>query len=462
VPQAALAQGGDGNLYGTTKLGGTNLTGSVFQMTPDGALTNLYSFTGGADGSYPVAPLLPATDGNLYGTTPTGGAYGYGNVFRITLAGAFTNLYSFTGGLDGNGPTGALAQGADGNFYGLTPYGGAYGKGNAFRITPGGALITIYSFTGGRDGYTPAGALVQGSDGNLYGTTTLGGVGSPGTAFKLTPNGALTTLHYFGNLSIQDGLYPEAGLVQSIDGNLYGTTLLDLSTAGYGTVFRVSPDGSTFTNLVYFDGFDDGAHPAAPLVEDADGALYGTTTTNGPGGRGTIFRLSFTGPPQITTQPASQAVVGGANVLFNMAVSGARQFSYQWQKNGANLMDGGNLSGSTNRTLSLANVSLTDAGTYSALVSNAFGSVTSAAAHLTVVFPPVFLSAARTNCALNLTWSAAVGQKYRLQYKSNLVSTNWSYLGGFITAASGVVTASDNLCTNAQKFYRVVLYPTVQ
>ncbi|MGD0258926.1 MAG: choice-of-anchor tandem repeat GloVer-containing protein [Verrucomicrobiota bacterium] len=464
-PQAALVQGSDGNLYGTTEYGGTNWVGNVFQMTPEGALSNLYSFAGGVDGRFPVAPLLSASDGNLYGTTPTGGTYGYGNIFKLTLAGAFTNLYSFTGGLDGNGPTGALMQGADGNFYGLTPYGGAYGKGNAFRLTPGGVLTTIYSFTGGRDGYTPAGALVQGLDGNFYGTTTLGGLGSPGTAFKLTPNGALTTLHSFGNYLNPDGLYPQAGLVQSIDGNLYGTTLSDLLT-GYGTVFGVSPNGSTFATFVFFDGFDDGAQPAAALVEDTDGNLYGTTTTNGPGGQGTIFRLSFTGPPQITAQPASQAVLGGANVLFNPAVSGARQFFYQWQKNGTNLVDGGNLSGSTNRILSLANVSLADAGTYSVLVSNALGSVTSAAAHLTVVFPPVFLSVVRSNCTLSLTWSAAVGQEYRLQYKSSLASTNWSYLGGLmgslITATGSAVTASDNLCTNAQKFYRVVLYPQVQ
>ncbi len=461
VPQAALAQGSDGNLYGTSKYGGTNFIGNVFQMMPDGGLTNFYSFAGGADGNYPVAPLLPASDGNLYGTTPTGGDYGYGNIFRITLTGVFTNLHSFTGGTDGNGPVGALVQGTDGNFYGLTPYGGAYGKGNAFKMTPGGVLTTIYSFTGGRDGYSPAGALVQGSDGNLYGTTTLGGLGSPGTVFKLTPTGALTTLHSFGNFVARDGLYPEAGLVQSVDGNLYGTTLSDLFT-GYGTVFSVSPDGSTFTTLVYFDGFDDGAQPEAALVEDAQGVLYGTTTTNGIGGRGTIFQLSFSGAPQITAQPAGQAVVGGANVLLNVAVSGARPFTFQWQKNSTNLVDGGNLSGATNRTLSLANVTLAGAGTYSVMVSNSLGAVTSAAAHLTVVYAPVFLSTVSSNCTLNLTWSALVGQRYRLQYKTSLAATNWSDLGSFFTATSNTITVSDNSCTNSQKVYRVILYPQVQ
>jgi uncharacterized repeat protein (TIGR03803 family) len=458
VPQAALAQGSDGNLYGTTKYGGSNVIGNVFQMTLDGVLTNLYSFSGGADGSYPVASLLPATDGNFYGTTPTGGDYGYGNVFRISPVGAFTNLYSFTGGIDGNGPTGALVQGADGNFYGLTPYGGAYGKGNAFRITLGGVLTTIYSFAGGNDGYSPAGALVQGSDGNLYGTTTLGGLGSPGTAFRLTLNGALTTLHSFGDFLNKDGLYPGAGLVQSMDGNLYGATTSDFRS-GYGTVFRVAPDGSTFATLVYFDGFDGGASPAAALVEDANGDLYGTTTTNGLGGRGTVFKLSFTGPPQITSQPAAQGLPMGGNVMLSVAESGARPFTYQWLKNGTNLVDGGNLSGSTNRILNLANVSLADAGTYSVIVSNALGSVTSTGARVAVVYPPVLLSAVRSNCTFTLTWSAVTGQRYRLQYKPTLAASNWTYQGGFITANSSLASASDNVCTNAQKFYRVVLFP---
>ena len=252
--------------------------------------------------------------------------------------------------------------------------------------------------------------------------------------------------------------------MQSIDGNLYGTTYTDRQ-AGYGTVFRMSPDGSTFATLVYFDGCDDGAQPQAALSEDPDGNLYGTTTAGGPcqAGQGTLFRLSVTCPPQITAQPASQAVVVGANVLFNVAVSGARPFSYQWQRNGTNLVDGGNLSGSTNRTLSLANVSLADAATYSVMVSNALGPVTSAGAHLTVVYPPVFLSAVRSNCTLSLTWSAAVGAKV----SACSINPVWplptgAYLGSSITATSNAVTASDNICTNAQKFYRVVLFPQVQ
>ena len=149
-------------------------------------------------------------------------------------------------------------------------------------------------------------------------------------------------------------------------------------------------------------------------------------------------------------------------MLFNVAVSGARPFSYQWQRNGTNLVDGGNLSGSTNRTLSLANVSLADAATYSVIVSNALGPVTSTGAHLTVVYPPVFLSAVQSNCTLGLTWSAAAGQKYRLQYKSSVSATNWSSLGSTITATGNTASAADNICTNGQKLYRVILFPQAQ
>jgi uncharacterized repeat protein (TIGR03803 family) len=468
-PLAAPVQGADGSFYGTTVQGGAYNKGTVFAMTANGGITTLYPFTGAGDGANPAAALVQGADGNFYGTVTNGGAGNYGAVFRITPLGAFTNLHSFTGP-DGKFPAGALVQGCDGSFYGLTTAGGSSDKGAAFRITPAGAFSSLYSFTGGSDGYSPAGALTQGSDCNLYGVTsyyTIAGYPAYGTVFKLTPGGALTTLYSFGNFGSLDGVLPQAGLVQSTDGNLYGTTAYVNSLngpSGYGTVFRVAPDGSSFATLVSFDGCDDGAHPAAALIEDMAGNLYGTTAAGGPcqASQGTLFRLSINCAPQITAQPASQTVVGGANVLLNVAASGARPFYYHWQKNGINVVDGGNLSGATNRTLSLANVSLADAATYSVTVSNALGSVPSAATHLTVVYPPVFLSALRTNCTLTLTYSAAAGQKYRLQYKTNLTSPTWTSQGSSVSPTGNLVTVSDNVCTNAQKFYRVVLIPQIQ
>jgi uncharacterized repeat protein (TIGR03803 family) len=464
-PTAAPVQGADGRLYGTTFRGGAVGAGTVFVMTAEGMLTTLYSFAFDGDGGYPSGELVQAADGSFYGTTTAGGLSDCGTVFRITPSGVLTNLHLFNGA-DGKFPTGALAQGCDGSFYGLTSAGGAYENGTVFRITPAGALTTLYSFTGGSDGYAPVAALVRGSDCNFYGVTKnsrLMDFEIYGTVFRITPDGTLSTLHKFGDLALNDGLYPYAGLLQSTDGNLYGTTYTDL-LGHHGTVFRMAPDGGAFATLVYFDGCNDGAQPQAALTEDAEGNLYGTTTAGGPcqAGRGTLFRLSVTCPPQITATPSSQAVVVGANVVLSVAISGARPFSYQWQKNGTNLVDGGNLSGSTNRTLRLANVSLAEAGTYSVSVSNTLGSVTSAGALLTVVYPPVFVSAVKSNCTLTLTWSALAGQKYRLQYNSNLAVTNWTYLGNLVTATGNLVIASDNVCTNAQRFYRVVLFPQVQ
>ena len=226
----------------------------------------------------------------------------------------------------------------------------------------------------------------------------------------------------------------------------------------------MAPDGGGFSTLVYFDGCNDGAQPQAALTEDSDGNLYGTTTVGGPcqAGRGTLFRLSFGCAPSITAPPASQAVVGGANVMFSVAVSGARPFTCQWQKNGTNLVDGGNVSGSTDRDLRLAGVSVADAGSYCVIVSNGLGRVTSPPACLTVVYPPVFLSAVRSNCTTALTWSSAEGQRYQLQYNSSLIATNWTDLGGFILPASNAFTFLDDTCTNARRFYRVVLLPQTQ
>ena len=286
-------------------------------------------------------------------------------MFRVTPSGALTNLHSFTAE-EGWFPAGGLAQGCDGSFYGLTTEGGTYGNGAVFRITPDGAFTPLYSFTGGRDGYAPVGALVRGSDCNLYGATkrsTFSGFQLYGTVFRITPAGTLTTLHTFGDVGLKDGLYPYAGLMQSMDGNLYGTTYTD-TLGGYGTVFRMAPDGGAFATLLYFDGCNDGAQPQAALTEDRDGNIYGTTTAGGPcrANRGTLFRLGAECSPQITAEPASQAVVVGANVQFSVTVTGARPFSYQWTRNGTNLVDGGNVFGATNRSLNLTAVSVADSG----------------------------------------------------------------------------------------------------
>ena len=253
APFGALVQGSDGNFYGTAETGGANPgSGTIFRITPQGHLTTLYEFTNGLDGSLPYAGLLEASDGNFYGTTPYAGTWGNGTIFRITTEGSFTSLCSFNG-TNGSGPLDALIQGNDGNFYGTTVVGGTWGNGTIFRMTTNSILSNLYSFTGGGDGSRPYGALVQSADGNFYGTTSSGGALGYGTIFQTTPVGAFTTLHSFqgGN----EGRKPLAGMVQGQDGNLYGTTSLG-GTENDGTIFRlVIPAtiqsavqlGSTFT-----------------------------------------------------------------------------------------------------------------------------------------------------------------------------------------------------------------------
>ena len=130
-------QGSDGSFYGTTFQGGTNGLGAIFKISANGALTPLYSFTGGDDGALPVGGIIRGSDGNFYGTSLEGGTNGGGAVFKISASGAFTSLYSFTGGDDGALPYGDLVQGSDGNFYGATHFGGLGGNGVLFRLSTG-------------------------------------------------------------------------------------------------------------------------------------------------------------------------------------------------------------------------------------------------------------------------------------------------------------------------------------
>ena len=317
-PYAGLVQATDGNLYGTVPYGGRGTCfgygcGTVFKMSPSGALTTLYSF-GGTDGSIPYAGLIQATDGNFYGTTYAGGAnttecggYGCGTVFRITPSGTLTTVYSFcsqSNCTDGDEPYAGLVQAIDGNFYGTTYGGGANGDGMVFKITPGGTLTTLHSFDI-TDGSYPVAGLVQGTDGNFYGTTEYGGTNTTecpgygcGTVFKITPSGTLATIYSFCSLAnCTDGSIPYAGLIQASNGNFYGTAEYGgpstSCVGGCGTLFKVTPAG-TLTTLHSFDGAD-GGEPEAALVQATDGNFYGTTSSFGANGYGTVFKITPSG-----------------------------------------------------------------------------------------------------------------------------------------------------------------------
>ncbi len=292
-PSGRLVQGSDGSFYGTTEFGGNtnsdpNGCGTVFRITPNGSLTNLHSFSG-SDGYNPFAGLVQGGDGNFYGTTYHGGTskncnFGCGTVFRISPSGNLTNLHSFIGS-DGVTPTPDLVQGGDGNFYGTTYSGGASNYGTVFRISPNGNFTNLYSLSGS-DGSDPIGGLVQDNDGNFYGTTYTGGAGNYGTVFRINPSGSLTNLYSFSGGS--DGRLPVVRLLLGSDGNFYGAIYRG-GASNTGTVFRVSPSG-TLTNLYSFNG-SDGANPCAGLVQGSGGDFYGITYYGGSNGFGTVFRF---------------------------------------------------------------------------------------------------------------------------------------------------------------------------
>ncbi len=298
-PYAGLVQGNDGIFYGTTQDGGGTGCGgigcgTIFKITPQGMLTSLYSFCLGgypcSDGYGPSAALVQSSDGNFYGTTAYGGEYSYGTIFKISPAGDLTTLYAFNLP-DGAYPFAKLVQGTDGNLYGTTTGGGA-GGGTIFRITPGGAFSVVQSVVS-----TPWGGVVQGSDGNFYGTTLYGGNNNCylgcGTVFKMTSSGVLTSLYSFcSQPDCADGAQPFAGLVQGSDGNFYGTTS-EGGTHGNGTVFNVTPSGA-LTTLYRFDGTD-GRDPYAGLIQATDDNFYGTTSAGGPNNGGTVFKITADG-----------------------------------------------------------------------------------------------------------------------------------------------------------------------
>jgi uncharacterized repeat protein (TIGR03803 family) len=334
-----LVQGGDGNLYGTTWGGGSGVevawskypgAGTVFRISTNGELTTIYSFTGANDGVNPQGGLVQCTDGEFYGTTYGGGIYpppnkvsdifnfGYGTVFKISTNGVLTTLHSFGsvtnaygGSVDGSNPQAGLVQSGDGNLYGTTWGGGENGHGTVFKISTNGVLTGLYFFTDSNDGASPCAGLVQGSDGSFYGTTAIGGNngsanGGYGTVFKISTNGALTSLYSFTPNNENEGNVPAGGLVQGRDGNLYGTTWGG-GTWGNGTVFRITTNGA-FTTLYCLTGGNDGANPQAGLILLGN-TLYGTTQAGGSNDNGTVFSIALPAP-QLTIIPS------GANMIL--------------------------------------------------------------------------------------------------------------------------------------------------
>ena len=340
-PFAGLVQGSDGYFYGTCKgfLSGPNcspgVAGTVFKVSTNGALTSLYAFSGN-DGWIPQAGLVQGSDGCLYGTTAYGGTNGgWGTVFKIGTNRALTSLYSFGSvqdtnrvALDGANPAAGLVQGSDGNFYGTTQWGGTNGAGTVFKISTDGALTSLYSFAGHDDGGNPTAGLVQGSDGNFYGTT-VGGGSAHYTRFGywhrvqnqqhwgadqfvfLRHNRMPTATRWMEQIPMARWCRAATAISMA---RLSAAAAHELQrppvngTQGAGTVFQISTNGA-LTSLYSFTGGNDGANPYDALVQGRDGSFYGTTSSGGARNAGTVFRLTIVPQPQLTIIPSGPYVI---------------------------------------------------------------------------------------------------------------------------------------------------------
>lgn len=413
---SALVEGSDGCFYGTTIAGGAYNNGTVFKISPAGAFANLHSFTHGVDGANPYAGLMQGNDGNFYGTTFNGGTNDSGTVFKIAAEGTFASLHSFSPNSDGSCVYGALAQGSDRNLFGATYHGGSWGT--VFKIDPNGSFSTLYWFTGFGDGAYPTVGVINGSDGNFYGTTSEGAQHNNGTVFQCTPGGVVTGLYSFAR--VNDGWSPN-GLVQGRDGNLYATTEYGISNGvygawGYGSVFKISTNG-VYTVLYFFTVGNDGGNPYSGLVQGVDGNFYGTTPQGGTNGFGTIFKIT----------PA-----GAFTSLFSFTGGEDGKNPYA----GLVLGDDSSLYGTT-----------------------CYGGAGGAGTIFRITVAPTFHAAKSANKTLTLTWSTDVGSTYQLQYKSDLSSDNWINLGNPVTATGPTLNATDSVANDPQRFYRLVLLP---
>jgi uncharacterized repeat protein (TIGR03803 family) len=477
-PAAALLQGTDGNFYGTTSSG----SGSVFQITPAGVLTTLVDFSDVQSGA-PIGNLIEGTDGNLYVSALAGSgqaacASGCGAIYKVSFAGEISPLYSFCSQencADGSQPNSPI-QGADGNFYGTTQFGGAnttdcpYGCGTVFKLTPSGTVTTLYNFCsqGGAnctDGYAPAAGLVQGSDGNFYGTTSEGGngaaIGEFGTVFKITPSGGFTLL--CGQSSCTGtGSDPQAQLAAATDGKFYGI-------AG-NTIFNVAATGSPKTIYTFCMNqpgtCTDGKEPSGAMLQANDGDFYGTTQAGGanPGyPQGTIYKLAVSpalqAPVQLTLSKSATTV--GNAVTLSWSVHNA--FSDTMQRCAAFVQGGtagsggwsgvqaGTFNASTKVYSGSASISPTQPGTFTYALT--CGGIESGFATLTVTSSTksesetsLTPSPTHTNVGLPVTLTATVTASTGIPTGSVAFSADGIGLGSATLNSNGVATftASSN------------------
>ena len=396
-PLASLIEGGDGAIYGTTSTGGSNNVGTVFRLDKDGSnyLVLHHCANDGIDGANPWAGVIQASDGLLYGTTRyigAGGGGGYGTVFKLnpTNGSGYTVLKRFTEPLEGQQPFGEVVEGTNGVLYGTTFAGGS-GYGTLFKMEKDGTgFETLRRFSTGAEGRNPHAGLVVGANGFLYGTTYNGGSNNVGTVFTTNPDGTnYRVLHHFLNDGIT-GADPWAGVIQGGDGALYGTTEHG-GSSGAGTVFRLELPcpwsfdpptvtsgccGGTNVTLTVLSTVTNGVCPT--LVTRTWQATDCCTNTATCSQTVTLVDTSPLGmcPPVIIAHPQSLTVTQGQTATFSVVASGPSPLYYQWLLNGTNISD------ATNTSYVITNSLPSDVGFYAVVVTNFFGSATSAPAEL--------------------------------------------------------------------------------
>lgn len=327
-----------GDLYGTTYLGGDYGGGAAYELSSNGAETVLHSFAEGADGFGPVA-LVVDKKGNLWGTTDAGGIGG-GVIFEINTKNKEKLIHTFEGSPDGCDAYGPMVADAAGDYFGTTSGCGKYNYGTVFKLPPGGNEGPVYAFRGGHDGLYPVAGLMIDAQGNLYGSTQYGGktdactngFGGCGTIFKFSSKGKKTLLYQFKGPP-KDGELPQGNLIADAAGNFYGTLAWGgrpgcTANEGCGAVFELAPDGKE-TILHFFEGgARDGGNPAAGLISDAAGDLYGTTqygggriSCDGATGCGTVFEIAPDGTETILHKFKGSA--DGANPVGGLVADAA-------------------------------------------------------------------------------------------------------------------------------------------
>lgn len=340
-PGSSLTRDAAGNFYGTAQFGGINNLGTVFKISPDGRATVIHNFKGGADGATPVAGVILDAAGNIYGTTTQGGAKsacssGCGVVFKVDPVGNESVLYSFSGGADGSDPIGGVVLDSAGDLYGTASGGGIQRCGVVYQLSAAGVQTVLHSFSGFRnmDGCSPRAGVIRDSDGNLYGTTYWGGShGDPGagTVYKLDSSNQETVLYSFIEpTGGESGGFPTAGVIRDADGNLYGTTSEGGLNGYYGVVFKLD-NANQYTVLHHFSG-GDGFQPNG-LIRDAAGNLYGTTRNGGGSNAGVVFKINPAGERIILYEftggadggePLAGVTADSNGNIFGAASSGGR------------------------------------------------------------------------------------------------------------------------------------------